>query len=96
MEADQRAHTGGPSQVSDALLLAVGAAELAVSGLATALGRVRELLSRADVPELAADGGEELKARGRLVLDRLATGPAHLEVLARQAAARRADSDDAA
>lgn len=74
-----------------AVLLAAGLAELAVSTLGTALGTVRGLLRRSDGAELAADAERELTARGRLVLDRYgAVPPAHLEILARRALDRQA------
>ncbi|MCK8681060.1 polyprenyl synthetase [Streptomyces lichenis] len=73
-----------------ALLLVAGAADLAVSTLGAALGTVRGLLRRSDAAELAADAEHDLVARGRLVLDRYAAvPPAHLEVLAQRARARR-------
>ncbi|WP_418963011.1 hypothetical protein [Streptomyces lavendofoliae] len=76
------------------LQLAAGAADLAYGGLSSVLRDGRNLLGRADVAELAAEGQRELRARGRLVLDRVAAPqPAHLEVLARHAAARRATGD---
>ncbi|MET9801951.1 polyprenyl synthetase [Streptomyces sp. NPDC006368] len=75
---------------NDAVLLAAGVADLAVTGLTTALGGLRGLLRRADVAELAGEGRQELKARGRLALDRCApVPPAHMELLARRVAARR-------
>ncbi|MER7621787.1 polyprenyl synthetase [Streptomyces sp. NPDC126503] len=79
-----------------ALLVAAGLADLAVSALGTALGTVRGLLRRSDATELAAQAEQDLAARGRLVLDRYAAAPpAHLEVLARHAlAARERTSDD--
>ncbi len=74
-----------------AVLLAAGLADLAVSTLGTALGTVRGLLRRSDGAELAADAERELMARGRLVLDRYAAvPPAHLEILARRALDRQA------
>jgi hypothetical protein len=77
-----------------ALLLAAGLADLAVSTLGSALGTVRGLLRRSDAVELAAEAEHELVARGRLVLDRYAAvPPAHLEILARQARARKAADD---
>ncbi|GAA1189287.1 hypothetical protein GCM10009654_53530 [Streptomyces hebeiensis] len=80
---------GGPDQ--RAVLLAAGLADLAVSTLGSALGGVRQLLRRSDAAELAAEAEQELTARGRLLLDRhAAVPPAHLEVLARHALARRA------
>ncbi|WP_093797032.1 polyprenyl synthetase [Streptomyces sp. Wb2n-11] len=83
-------HDGrGPGLAGDAVALAAGLADLAVCGLSSALGGVSGLLRRADLGELLADGREETKARGRLVLDRYAaTPPAHLEVLARTVTTR--------
>ncbi len=76
------------------MLLVAGLADLAVSTLGAALGTVRGLLRRSDTAELAAEAENELLARGRLVLDRYATAPpAHLEILARHALARRAADD---
>lgn len=73
------------------VLLVAGLADLAVSTLGSALGTVRGLLRRSDTAELAVDAEHELMARGRLVLDRYAAvPPAHLEVLARHARARKA------
>ncbi|QGV82929.1 hypothetical protein EIZ62_30130 [Streptomyces ficellus] len=75
--------------------LAAGVADLAFSGLSSAARTARGLLTRADVPELAAEARQQLRARGRLVMDRAAVvPPAHLEVLARRAAARRAGDGD--
>lgn len=76
------------------LLVAVGLADLAVSTVGSALGTVRGLLRRSDAAELAAEAENELVARGRLVLDRYAAvPPAHLEILARRALARKAAGD---
>lgn len=76
-----------------ALLLAAGLADLAVSTVGSALGTVRGLLRRSDAEELAAEAEHELVARGRLVLDRYAAvPPAHLEILARRVLARKAAS----
>lgn len=75
-----------------AVLLAAGLADLAVSTLGSALGAVRGLLRRSDAAELAAQAEHDLMARGRLVVDRYAAvPPAHLEILARHALARGAD-----
>ncbi|MDQ0596437.1 hypothetical protein QF037_000782 [Streptomyces canus] len=74
-----------------ALLLAAGLADLAVSTVGSVLGTARGLLRRSDAAELAADAENELATRGRLVLDRYAAvPPAHLEILARRALARKA------
>lgn len=76
-----------------ALLLAAGLADLAVSTVGSALGTVRGLLRRSDAEELAAEAEHELVARGRLVLDRYAAvPPAHLEILAQRVLARKAAS----
>ncbi|MEU3148292.1 MULTISPECIES: hypothetical protein [unclassified Streptomyces] len=77
-----------------AVLLMAGLADLAVSTLGSALGAVRGLLRRSDTAELAAEAENELVARGRLALDRYAAlPPAHLEILARHALARKAADD---
>ncbi|SNX56518.1 hypothetical protein SAMN06272735_0970 [Streptomyces sp. TLI_55] len=78
-----------------ALLLVAGLADLAVSTLGSAVGTVRSLLRRSDAAELAAQAEQDLAARGRLVLDRYAVvPPAHLEILARQALARKSAGED--
>ncbi|MER6421064.1 polyprenyl synthetase [Streptomyces sp. NPDC001137] len=78
-----------------AVLLVAGLADLAVSTLGSAVGTVRGLLRRSDAAELAAQAEHDLAARGRLVLDRYAAvPPAHLEVLARHALARKTAADD--
>jgi hypothetical protein len=76
---------------SAAVLLAVGAADLAVATLGSALRGVSGLLRRSDLGELADQGQQDMRARGRLVLDRYAVPDPPLEVLARHAAARRGD-----
>ncbi|MFD8725190.1 polyprenyl synthetase [Streptomyces sp. NPDC059629] len=87
--------TGRRGLDEQAVLLAAGLADLAVSTLGTALGTVRGLLRRSDAGALAADAEHDLTARGRLVLDRYTTvPPAHLEILARHALVRRAAGDD--
>ncbi|MFE9450053.1 polyprenyl synthetase [Streptomyces sp. NPDC006739] len=85
---DASRRSGGPDE--QAVLLAAGLADLAVSTLGSALGAVRGLLRRSDTVDLARDASRELQARGRLVLDRYANvPPAHLEVLAQHKLARR-------
>lgn len=87
--------TGRRGLDEQAVLLAAGLADLAVSTLGTALGTVRGLLRRSDAGALAADAEHDLTARGRLALDRYTTvRPAHLEILARHALVRRAADDD--
>ncbi|WP_405705458.1 polyprenyl synthetase [Streptomyces xanthophaeus] len=78
-----------PGLAEDAVALVAGLADLAFSGLSSAVDGVSGLLRRADLAELLADGQEETKARGRLLLDRhTVTAPAHLEILARTVTAR--------
>lgn len=79
------------SRGEDAVLLAAGLAELALSRVSPLVGRVRGLLRRSDLVTLAGEADTDLKARGRLALDRYATvPPAHLEILAQRVTARRA------
>lgn len=81
------------SRGTDAVLLAAGLADLALSRVGPVLGRVRGLLRRSDLVGLAGAAESDLKARGRLALDRNALlPPAHLEILAQQVLARRAGS----
>ncbi|MFI6048994.1 polyprenyl synthetase [Streptomyces violascens] len=90
------AHEAGRRRGLDeqAVLLAAGLADLAVSTLGSALGAVRGLLRRSDTADLAAQAEHDLMARGRLVVDRYAAvPPAHLEILARHAQARSAADD---
>lgn len=76
-----------------AVLLAAGLADLAVSAVSSAVGTVQGMLRRSDGPELAQDVQQDLMSRGRLVLDRYAAAPVpHLEVLARHVLARQAAS----
>ncbi|WP_411111667.1 polyprenyl synthetase [Streptomyces sp. c-19] len=84
---------GGPA--GQAVLLAAGLADVAVSALGSALGAVRGLAHRSDAAELVAEAERDLAARGRLVLDRCTTvPPAHLEVLAQHVLARRVGTGD--
>lgn len=80
-----------------AVLLVAGLAELAVSTIGSAVGGLRGLLGRSDTTDLVREAEQDLRARGRLALDRCAhVPPAHLEVLAQHVNARRsAGADDA-
>ncbi|MFB8027836.1 polyprenyl synthetase [Streptomyces sp. NPDC056465] len=92
MTKDAGRSAGPEGQV---VLLAAGLADLAASTVGSVLGTVRGLLRRSDGAELAAEAQHDLKARGRLALDRYAdVPPAHLEILAREALARK-DADGA-
>ncbi|WP_327293779.1 MULTISPECIES: polyprenyl synthetase [unclassified Streptomyces] len=80
---------------TEAAYLLAGVADLALSGAVSALRSVRGLLGRSDLVELAQDGEEDLKVRGRLAVQRYASVPEpHLELLARRAAVRLDVSDD--
>lgn len=82
------------------VLLLAGLADLALSTCGSALKAAHGLLGRSDLGALAAQGRQDLQARGRLALDRLGTdrrgddlfgaggGVAHMEVLARHAQRR--------
>ncbi|MFE9018001.1 polyprenyl synthetase [Streptomyces sp. NPDC007808] len=73
-----------------AVLLAAGVADLAVTTVSSALGSLQGLMRRSDGAEIVADAQQDLMSRGRIALDRCAAGPvAHLEVLAQHAKARR-------
>ncbi|MFB7394810.1 polyprenyl synthetase [Streptomyces sp. NPDC056191] len=86
-------HHGGPGE--QVVLLVAGLADVAVGTLGSALGVVRGLTRRSDAAELVSEAERDLTARGRLVLDRYAAAPpAHLEILARHALARRAGESD--
>ncbi|MDT0330601.1 hypothetical protein [Nocardiopsis lambiniae] len=91
------AHTGDGAKtdhVGESVLLAAGLADMAFSGAGAALRRARALLIRSDLVELADDGREELRRRGRLALRRYApASESHLEQLARRAASRPGQSD---
>ena len=80
-----------------AVLLAAGLADLTLRTCAAALGAARGLLGRSDLGELAAQGQRDLRARGRLALDRMgAGGEAHMEVLARHARSQGGDGGSGA
>lgn len=79
-----------------AVLVAAGLADLALSTIGSAAGALRGLLRRSDTADLVRDVEQDLQARGRIALDRYASvPPAHLELLARHVVAlRTADSGD--
>lgn len=78
---------------NDAVLLAAGVADLVLSGIGAVLRRAQGVLRRSDLAELAQDGQEEVRARGRLALQRHALGEPHMELLARRVAARAGRCD---
>ncbi|MFF7362804.1 polyprenyl synthetase [Streptomyces sp. NPDC008125] len=75
---------------SGPVLLAAGLADLALTTCGAAWAAARGLFGRSDLGDLAQQGEQDLRARGRLALDRVGTGPAHLEILARHARTRGA------
>lgn len=84
-----QAGAGAERQESDVLLVAAGVADLVFNGIAAALRGASGVLRRSDLVELAQDGQEEMKARGRLALQRHArVSEPHMELLARRAATR--------
>ncbi|WP_411143314.1 polyprenyl synthetase [Streptomyces sp. x-80] len=95
MSAESGDTAPGGARGTEAAYLAAGLADLALSGAASALRGLRGLLGRSDLAELAQDGEADLRARGRLALQRYASVPEpHMELLARRAAARRGTCDD--
>ncbi|MRH92582.1 polyprenyl synthetase [Nocardia sp. SYP-A9097] len=81
------------SRGEDAVLLAVGLADAALSRVGPVVNRAFRVLRRSDTADLVGAAGADLKARGRLVLDRYDTVPqAHLEYLAQRAQARRGNA----
>ncbi|MFE3252030.1 hypothetical protein [Streptomyces sp. NPDC059209] len=85
---------GGGNNGGGPVLLLAGLADLALSRCGSALKAAGGLLGRSDVGALAAEGRQDLRARGRLALDRLGGhgsgdgSEAHMEVLARHARRR--------
>ena len=74
----------------DAVRLLAGLADLGLEAAETAVRRARGVLGRSDLPEMASDLHREVKAHGDVVLDRVAPpAEAHMEALARRAAAAR-------
>ncbi|WEH42341.1 polyprenyl synthetase [Streptomyces sp. AM 2-1-1] len=82
-------HQGGDGD-GGRFLFAAGLADLALTTCTSAWTAARGLLARSDLEDLAAQGKEDLRARGRLALDRVGGDPAHLEILARHARTRGA------
>lgn len=86
--------SGGHDSGGGPVLLLAGLADLALSTCGSVLKAAGGLLGRSDIGALAAEGRDDLRARGRLALDRLSTsgtgagGEAHMEVLARHALLR--------
>jgi hypothetical protein len=73
----------------DAVTLLAGAIDLGLEQAENALRRVRDVLRRADLPDLVQGGGQDLRARGELALGRFAPpSEPHMEALARRAATR--------
>ncbi|MEZ0116011.1 hypothetical protein ABH920_010053 [Catenulispora sp. EB89] len=78
------------SVARDAMRLLAGLADLGLEAAEGAVRRARGVLARSDLPEMASDLHREVKAHGDVVLDRVAPpAQAHMEALARRAAAAR-------
>jgi hypothetical protein len=79
-----------------AVQLLAGVVDVGLEQAEGLLRRMRGVLGRSDLQEVAADGQEELRARGELALGRLApVSESHMEAVARRAAASRGPSSDA-
>ncbi|WP_197358168.1 hypothetical protein, partial [Streptomyces clavuligerus] len=83
-------HEAGPDanrRSDEAVLLVAGAVDMALEQAEGALRRVRALLSRSDLGDLAADVRRDLVARGRnsgLQPARVASSEPHMELVARR------------
>ncbi|MDH6108036.1 hypothetical protein P3T36_007652 [Kitasatospora sp. MAP12-15] len=81
---------------SDAVRILAGVVDLGLEQAEGLLRLTRGVLGRSDLREVVADGQEDLRARGELLLGRLAPATeSHLEAVARRAAAARRPSSDA-
>ncbi|MFI9403354.1 hypothetical protein [Nocardia sp. NPDC052316] len=88
----QRSNQRG-TRAEDAVLVAAGLADLALSRVGPMVNWALGLLRRSDLPGMAGEAENDLKARGRLALDRNSLlPPAHLEILAQQVLARETGS----
>ncbi|XKK39555.1 hypothetical protein HFP72_00980 [Nocardiopsis sp. ARC36] len=91
------AHTGDGGETRDVgepLLVAAGVADLALDRIGAALRQAKSLLGRSDLADLARDGRDDLRERGRLALRRYGRTPeCHMEVLARRVASRTGQGD---
>lgn len=73
---------------ADAVQLLAGVVDLGLEQAEGLVRRLRGTLGRSDLHEMVADGQEDLRARGELLLGRLATGSEpHMESVARRSAA---------
>lgn len=84
------------SVARDAVRLVAGLADLGLEAAEAAVRRARSVLGRSDLPEMASDLHREVKAHGEVVLDRVAPpAEAHMEAVARRAAAAREEDSGA-
>ncbi|MFL6113567.1 MAG: polyprenyl synthetase [Catenulispora sp.] len=89
--------TGAGRVGRDVITVLAGIADLGLETAESLLGRARGLLGRSDLPDLAVDVRDDLRARGDVVLGRFTpAAEPHLEALARRANAARATAGDAA
>ncbi|BFV58651.1 hypothetical protein KCMC57_up37550 [Kitasatospora sp. CMC57] len=81
---------------AEAVQLLAGMVDFGLEQAEGLLRRARGVLGRSDLHEMVADGHEELRVRGELLLGRLApASESHLEAVVRRAAASRQSSPDA-
>ncbi|MGW5677409.1 hypothetical protein ACWEV4_20395 [Streptomyces sp. NPDC003860] len=109
-QQDQQGAGAGAGRRSDEAVMAVaGAVDLVLEQAEGALRRVRALLSRSDLLDLAGDVREDLVARGRNSglgpaltpgsvpsVGSLALGEPHMELVARRLREAQADATDRA
>ncbi len=80
---------------AEAVQLLAGVVDLGLEQAEGLLRRAREVLGRSDLHEMVADGQQDLRTRGELLLGRFApASESHLEAVARRAAASRQPSPD--
>ncbi|MFE7130727.1 hypothetical protein ACFVIM_07705 [Streptomyces sp. NPDC057638] len=93
MTESETAGAGSERRSDEAILLVAGAVDMALEQAEQALRRVRSLLGRSDLGELAADVRRDLVARGRhsgLDPARVLPSESHVELVARRLTARTA------
>ncbi|MFG2004052.1 hypothetical protein ACGFNU_33330 [Spirillospora sp. NPDC048911] len=76
-------------KLSDLVYVAAGAVDVTLTAMQQPLRRLQSQLRRSDLADIAGEGHDDLRVRGRLAVRRLRPEP-HLEHLAQRAIARRA------
>ena len=93
MSVGDQNRTGSPISTTarEAVRLLAGIADIGLGTAEAAVRRARGLLARSDLVDLTTDLHREVRAHGDVVLDRVTpTSVAHMERLARRAAAEPA------